>query len=107
MTGIHAAWFADPGALRIVVACTFALALTIRVLARLLVQRLLRIHRRKSSFRYRIPLQPGHAARTHVRRTRGAIARAPSVAVRPPLREAPIARTSQDEAPAMADPDQP
>lgn len=107
MTGIHADWFADRGTLRIVVACTFALALTIRVLARILVQHFLRAHRRKSSFRYRIPLQPAHPARAHVRRTRGAIATVPSVAVWPPLREAPIARTPQDDAPAMADLDKP
>jgi hypothetical protein len=107
MTGIHAHWFADPGTLRIVVACTFALALTIRVLARILVQHLLRINRRKSSFRYRIPLQPAHPARAHVRGTRGTIARLPSVAVRPPLREAAIARRPKDDAPAMADLDKP
>ena len=104
MTGNHANWFADPGTLRIVVACTFALALTIRVLARILARHLLRIHRRKSSFRYRIPLHP---ARANVRGMRRAIARVPSVAVRPPLRAAPIARTPQDDAPAMADLDQP
>jgi hypothetical protein len=85
MTGIHANWFADPATLRIVVACTFALALTIRVLACILARHLLRIHRRKSGFRYRIPLHP---ARAHVRGNRGAIARVPSVAVRPPLRAA-------------------
>jgi hypothetical protein len=107
MTGIHANWFADPATLRIVVACTFALALTIRVLACILARHLLRIHRRKSSFRYRIPLHPAHPARAHVRGIRGAIARVPSVAVRPPLRAAPIARTPQDDAPAMADLDQP
>jgi hypothetical protein len=103
MTAIHDDWFANPGTLRIVVACTFALALTVRVLARILVQHALRINRRKSSFRYRIPLQAAHPARARVRGTRGAIARVPSVAVRPPLREAPIARTRQDDAPAMAD----
>jgi hypothetical protein len=107
MTGIHADWFADPKTLRIVVASTFALALTIRVLARILVQHLLRMNRRKSSFRYRLPLRPAHPARAHVRGTRGAIAGLPSVAVRPPLRQAPIARTPQDDAPAMADLDKP
>jgi hypothetical protein len=107
MIGIHAQWFADPGTLRIVAACTFALVLTIRVLARILVQHLLRTNRRKSSFRYRIPLQPAHPARARVRGARGAIARVPSVAVRPTLREAPIARRSQDDAPAMADLDKP
>jgi hypothetical protein len=80
------------------------LALTIRVLARILVQHLLRINRRKSSFRYRIPLHP---ARAHVRGTRGAIATVPSVAVRPSLREPPIARRPQDDARAMADLDKP
>ena len=104
MTGIHARWFADPGTLRIVVAVTFALALAIRVLARILLRHLLRINRRKRSFRYRIPLQP---ARAHLGGSRGAIATVPSVAVRPPLREASMARRPQDDAPAMADLDRP
>ena len=106
MTAIHDDWFANPGTLRIVVACTFALALAIRVLARILLRHLLRIHRRKRSFRYRIPLQPVQPARAHLR-GRGAHATVPSVAVRPPLREAPMARRPQDDAPAIADLDRP
>jgi hypothetical protein len=107
MTGIHADWFADPGTVRIVVACTLALALTVRVLARILIQHALRMNRRKKSFRYRIPLQPARPARAQVRGARGAIAGLPSVAVRPPLREAANARTPQVDAPAMADLDKP
>jgi hypothetical protein len=107
MAGIHADWFADPTTLRIIVACTFALALTVRVLASVLVQHLLRINRRKRNFRYRIPLALTHPARADVRGIRGPISRVPSGVTRPPLNKAPITEKAQSDAPAMADLDQP
>jgi hypothetical protein len=107
MAGIHADWFADPKTLRIIVASTLALALGVRVLASLLVERLLRINRRKRNFRYRIPLALAYPAWANVRETRRPISRAPSVVARLSLREAPIAKTPQGDAAAMADRDKP
>jgi hypothetical protein len=93
MAGIHADWFADPKTLRIIVACTLALALAVRVLARVLVKHLLRINRRKRNFRYRIPLARAYPARANVRETPRPISRVPSVVAQLSLREAPIAKT--------------
>ena len=105
MAGIHADWFADPKTIRIIVACTLALALAIRVLANSLVEHFLRINRRKSNFRYRIPLAFANRARTNARGTLRPISRIPAVTERLPLREAPIAETPQGDAAAMADRD--
>jgi hypothetical protein len=107
MAGIHADWFADPKTLRIVVACTLALALAVRVLARVLVERLLRINRTKRNFRYRIPLALAYPARANVGETLPPISRVPSVMARRPSREAPIANAPQGDAPALVDRDKP
>jgi hypothetical protein len=107
MAGIHADWFADPKTLRIIVACTLALALAVRVLARVLVEHLLRINRRKRNFGYRIPLALAYPARANVRETPRPISRVPSVVAQPSLREAPIAKTPHGDAPAVADRDKP
>jgi hypothetical protein len=107
MAGIHADWFADPKTLRIILACTLALALAVRVLASVLVKHLLRINRRKRNFRYRIPLALAHPARANVRENRRPISRVPPVVAQPPLGEALIAKTPQGNAEAMADGEKP
>jgi len=58
MPGIQSSLLASPAGVRILVGCTFVLALVVRVLARVFIQRVLRTNERKQSFRYRIPLTP-------------------------------------------------
>jgi hypothetical protein len=66
MTGIHADWLTDPKKVRIVVASVFALAMVVRAIAGVLVQRLLKINRSKRGFRYRIPLTLVHRRRSRM-----------------------------------------
>jgi len=73
MTGNHADWLTDPRTLRFAVAGTFALALMLRVLAGFLVQRLLRVNRKKRNFRYRIPLARVHPRPPQGRGTAGTV----------------------------------
>ena len=55
MTGIDPSWFTDRSKFSILALSTLALALTVRVIAVVLVQHALRINARKRRFRYRIP----------------------------------------------------
>ncbi len=73
MTGIHADWFTEPQKVRMVVVCTFAVALAVRALAGFLVQRLLQINRRNRNVGYRIPLTLVHRKRSKAGGTAAAV----------------------------------
>jgi hypothetical protein len=73
MTGIGSNLLTDRAALRIVVGCVLALALTIRVLVLLLVKHRLQAKNRGTRLRYRIPLTPLRIAKTRVKRSSGTL----------------------------------
>ena len=68
MTGVQPGLFGGRATLSILVACTLAMALVVRVVALLLVRQVVKIQRRKKGFRYRIPLGSAHLVKNQGRR---------------------------------------